>query len=110
VRASKLFGTPVRTAILVALRLLEQSYPSELAELLGVRLYSVQQVMKSLEADGVVASRSFGNTRQVSLDPRYFAHAQLSALLWQLGAHDHALQAQLASRRRRPRRAGKPGP
>lgn len=108
-RQSKLFGTPIRTAILVGLRLLEESYPSELSALLGTRLYTVQRVLESLESEGVVVSRTFGNTRRVSFNPRYFAHAQLSDLLWQLGSHDHALQRALAGRRRRPRRVGKPG-
>jgi transcription initiation factor IIE alpha subunit len=109
IRTPRLFGTSSRTAVLVALRLLEDTYPSELAALLGLRLYTVQQILRSLESEGVVASRTFGNTRRVVLDPRYFAHAQLSELLWQLGTHDHALQRALAGRRRRPRRPGKPG-
>lgn len=108
-RQSKLFGSPTRTAILVGLRLLEESYPSELAALLSTNLYTVQRVLESLESDGVIVSRTFGKTRRVTFNPRYFAHAQLSALLWQLGTHDHALQRALASRRRRPRRSGKPG-
>jgi hypothetical protein len=106
---SRLFGTSIRTAILVGLRLLEESYPSELAMLLGTRLYSVQKVLQSLESEGVVVSRTFGNTRRVTLNPRYFAHAQLAALLWELGSHDPALQRALAAKRRRPRRMGKPG-
>ena len=108
-RRSRLFGSPTRTATLVALRLLEDSYPSELADLLGVGLYSVQRVLRSLESEGVVVSRTLGNTRSVTLNPRYFAHAQLAALLWELGSNDEDLQRALAARRRRPRRAGKPG-
>lgn len=108
-RPSRLFGSPTRTAILVALRLLEDTYPSELADLLGVGLYSVQRVLGSLEAENVVANRPLGNTRRVTLNPHYFAHAQLAALLWELGAHDQELQRALAARRRRPRRSGKPG-
>lgn len=95
--------------MLVAIRLLEETYPSELAELLGVRPFTVQSILASLEREAVVVSRLMGRTRAVSLNPRYFAHAELSALLWKLGAHDMDLQARLASRRRRPRRAGKPG-
>lgn len=108
-RGPRLFGTSTRTAILVALRLLETSYASELAALLGTGLYSVQRVLTSLEAEGVVVSRLVGRTRQVTLNPRYFAHAQLAALLWEIGSHDEGLQRKLAARRRRPRRGGKPG-
>jgi DNA-binding transcriptional ArsR family regulator len=106
---SQLFGTSNRTAVLVAIRLLEGTYPSELAALLGVRPYTVQSILASLEREAVIVSRLMGRTRTVSLNPRYFAHAELSALLWKLGEHDMDLQARLAARRRRPRRAGKPG-
>ncbi len=108
-RASKLFGSPTRTSILIAVRMLEDTYASELASVLGLSLYSVQRVLTSLESEGVVAIRSLGKTRRVTLDPRYAAHGLLAALLWELGAQDEALQHALAGRRRRPRRSGKPG-
>lgn len=108
-RSSTLFGNRNRTAVLVAIRLLEETYASELAALLGLRLYSVQQILRSLESEAVIALRTFGTIRRITLDPRYFAHATLSDLLWQLGTQDHDLQRALAARRRRPRRTGKPG-
>ena len=95
--------------MLVATRLLEETYPSELAALLGVRPYTVQSILASLEGEAIIVSRLMGRTRAVSLNPRYFAHAELSALLWKLGERDVDLQSKLAARRRRPRRAGKPG-
>jgi predicted transcriptional regulator len=106
---SRLFGTSTRTAVLVAIRLLEETYSSELAELLGVRPYTVQSILASLEREAVVVSRLMGRTRTVCLNPRYFAQVELSALLWKLGEQDLELQSRLAGRRRRPRRAGKPG-
>ncbi len=109
VRAYQLFGGRVRTAVLTAVRLLGETYPSELAMLLGVRLYAIQRVLESLESEAVLVSRSVGRTRQISLNPRYFAHRELAALLWRLGGEDADLQAALSSRRRRPRRARKPG-
>ncbi|WP_147444919.1 ArsR family transcriptional regulator [Corallococcus sp. CA053C] len=93
----------------MATRLLEETYPSELAALLGVRPYTVQSILASLEREAIIVSRLMGQTRVVCLNPRYFAHAELSALLWKLGERDLDLQARLAARRRRPRRAGKPG-
>ncbi len=108
-QGSQLFGTSTRTAVLVAIRLLEGTYPSELAALLGVRPFTVQSILASLEREAIIVSRLMGRTRTVALNPRYFAHAELSALLWRLGEHDVDLQARLAARRRRPRRAGKPG-
>jgi DNA-binding transcriptional ArsR family regulator len=108
-RAPQIFGGRNRTAVLVAIRLLGETYPSELAALLGLRLYSVQEVLKSLESEGVIISRLLGRTRRVSLNPRYFASKELDVLLWKVGQHDVALQKSLATKRRRPRRAGKPG-
>jgi hypothetical protein len=95
--------------VLVAVRLLERTYPSELASVLGVRPYTVQSILVSLEREAVVVTRLMGQTRTVELNPRYFAHAELSGLLWKLGEHDLDLQAKLAARRRRPRRSHKPG-
>lgn len=105
----ELFGGRNRTAVLVAIRLLGETYPSELAELLDLRLFSVQSILESFEREGIIVSRSLGRTRRVTLNPRYFGHKELDALLWKLGESDTELQSRLAQRRRRPRRAGKPG-
>jgi len=108
-RAQQLFGGRVRTAVLTAIRLLGETYPSELAAVLGVRLFAIQRVLESLEHEAVIVSRRVGRTRLVSLNPRYFAHRELAQLLWKLGREDADLQVALSSRRRRPRRPGKPG-
>lgn len=108
-RDSALFGSRNRTAVLVGLRLLGESYPSELARLLDLRLFSVQEILASFEREGIIVSRQAGRTRLVTLNPRYFAAEPLAELLWTLGKQDAALQAQLATKRRRPRRPGKPG-
>lgn len=108
-RNPALFGNARRTQVLVAIRLLGETYPSELAAMLGLPLFSVQSIVASFERDAVVMSRLLGRTRLVSLNPRYFAFKELDALLLKLGLQDAPLQSMLASRRRRPRRAGKPG-
>lgn len=108
-RDPELFGTRNRTSVLLAIRLLTETYPTELAATLRLRLFSVQSILKSLERETVVVSRLFGRTRCVSLNPRYFAHEELSALLWKIGRKDVALQTLLGALRRRPRRVGKPG-
>ena len=105
---ARLFGSSARTSVLVAVRLLGDTYPSELAELLGLRLFSVQKALETLERESIVTSRLVGRTRQVSLNPRYSAYRELEALLWKLGARDLPLQQRLGQKRRRPRRAGKP--
>jgi hypothetical protein len=107
--ASRLFGSRRRTTVLVLLGLLEESYPSELAKLLGARLYSVQTILDALESESIIITRRLGQTRRVQLNPRYVAHAELKALLWKLGTHDPELQKAAAGKRGRPRRRGKPG-
>ena len=108
-RNPELFGGRNRTSVLLATRMLGETYPSELAAMLDLRLFSVQSILASLEREGITISRLLGRTRRVTLNPRYFASKELDALLWKVGKQDTALQQALASRRRRPRRAGKPG-
>lgn len=107
--SSRLFGSRRRTSVLVLLGLLEESYPSELAKLLGARLYSVQTILDALESESVIVTRRLGRTRRVQLNPRYVAFDELKTLLWKLGSHDRELQEAAARRRGRPRRKGKPG-
>ena len=106
---SELFGNRNRTMVLVALRLLEETYPSELAALLELQLFSVQSILASFERQGLAVSRLAGRTRLVKLNPRYFAAKDLKTLLWTLGKEDVPLQKLLAAKRRRPRQPGKPG-
>jgi DNA-binding FadR family transcriptional regulator len=108
VASSSPFGGETRTRVLVALRLLDESYPRELARLLGVSLSSVQQAVRSLECDGLVAVRTMGRTRLARIDPRYFARRELLAFLGRLAEADLTLAAAAAAHRRRPRRTGKP--
>ena len=106
---SKLFGSRRRTAVLVLLGLLEESYPSELARLLSAPLYSVQTIVDGLESESVIVTRRLGRTRRVQLNPRFVAYKELQSLLWKLGTHDRELQKAAAGKRGRPRRKGKPG-
>ena len=108
VATSSPFGGETRTRLLVALRLLDESYPRELARLLGVSLSSVQQAVRSLERDGLVAVRTMGRTRLARIDPRYFARRELLAFLGRLAEAEQKLAAAVAELRRRPRRTGKP--
>src|ERR1700730_18041748 len=71
------FGSGTRTQVLLALRLLEQSYPRELARLLDVPLSVVQKAIRSLESDQIIAGRSIGRTRAFQLNPAYFARREL---------------------------------
>ncbi|MFT3709933.1 MAG: winged helix-turn-helix domain-containing protein [Archangium sp.] len=106
---SQLFGTTTRTEVLLAVRVLEETWASELASALGLRLFSIQNALRSLEREGVVVIRNVGRTRVVSLNARYVAANELDALLWALVKSDVVLQKKLATLRRRPRRTGKDG-
>jgi DNA-binding transcriptional ArsR family regulator len=97
-----------RTRVLAALSLLGESYPTELGRLLKKPLFSVQEALRGLERDGLVAGRSVGRTRVFQLDPRYFAARELGAYVARLAQADKDLLAAVSALRRRPRRTGKP--
>jgi DNA-binding transcriptional ArsR family regulator len=97
------FGAQTRTRALLALRLLGDSYPRELARLLESRLSGVQKALRSLEVDGLVAARSVGRIRLYQLNPRYFAADALFAYLSRLSDPEERLKDRAAELRRRPR-------
>lgn len=102
------FGSGTRTRVLLALHLLESSYARELSRLLGAPLSAVQNGLRSLERDGLVAGRLVGRTRLYRLNPRYFALRDLVRFLDRLSGPERELREEVALLRRRPRRAGKP--
>ena len=108
VTASSPFGGQARTRALLALRLLEESYPRELARLLELPLSGVQGALRGLERDGLVAGRLTGRTRLIKLNPRYFAREELQRYLLALAGADLELQDRVSALRRRPRASGKP--
>src|SRR5262245_48620247 len=108
VERSSPFGGKTRTAVLLALRLLKESYPRELSRVLGKQLSGVQQALRGLELDGLVVAKVAGKTRLYSINPRYFAHDELQAYLLRLTQPELDLRRRVEAMRRRPRRAGKP--
>ena len=102
------FGGRTRTRVLLALRLLDESYARELSRLFGSSLAGVQLALRGLEDDGLVAARSAGRTRLYRLNPRYFARDELQRYLLRLTEGDPDLRRRVALLRRRPRRTGKP--
>jgi DNA-binding transcriptional ArsR family regulator len=108
VNASSPFGGQSRTAVLLALRLLEDSYARELARVLERPLSGVQMALLGLERDGLVAGRLLGRTRLFRLNPRYFAREELQRYLLKLTEADSTLRARVEQLRRRQRRSGKP--
>ena len=102
------FGGQARTRVLLGLRLLDESYPRELARLLELPVSGVQMALRGLERDGLVAGRTTGRVRLVRLNPRYFAREELQRYLLKLAGADQDLQDRVSDLRRRPRAAGKP--
>jgi DNA-binding transcriptional ArsR family regulator len=94
--------------VLIALRLLHESHARELSRLLALPLYSVQQALKGLERDGLVAARSVGRTRAFRINPGHFARLELEAYLMKLSEPESEMRRQISAVRRRPRRTGKP--
>jgi len=108
VSRSSPFGGKTRTLVLVALSVLEESFPRELARVLEAPLNGIQQAIKGLEADGIVSGRTAGRTRLFRLNPRYFARKELLIYLQRLAEPEAELTRRIAELRRRPRRTGKP--
>ena len=108
VSRSSPFGGQARTLVLLALSLLDESFPRELARLLEVPLNGIQQALRGLEVDALVAARTAGRTRLYRLNPRYFAREELDVYLQRLAGAETELAERTAQLRRRPRRAGKP--
>lgn len=107
VQGPELFGSEARTKILVALALLGETYPRELARIIRLPLVTVQRNVNHLDREGVTASRVLGTLRQVRLNPSYFARDELATLLSRLAQGMPALRRSVEELRRRPRRAGK---
>lgn len=106
--SSSPFGSRARTRVLLALRLLTESYAREIAPLVGLNLSSVQKGLQSLERDGLVAGRLAGRTRLYRLDPRAYARRELESYLERLLELETDLRTRSERLRRRPRRSGKP--
>ncbi len=93
------FGSHTRTRILLALRLLESSFPRELSRLLDSPVFAVRQALAGLERDGLVSFHTVGRTRVCRIDPAYFAHHELDAYLWRLATADAGLCANVVALR-----------
>lgn len=104
--APALFGTKMRTGLLMLVAVLEETYPAELSRYLRSSIPSVQRTLDKLEEDGIVATRSLV-VRMVTLNPVYPAVRELRALLLRLAEGYPEYRQVKESRRRRPRRRNK---
>lgn len=101
------FGTRARTKVLIALALLDQTYPRELARVTDLSLMTVQRIVNKLEREGTLSSRRVGVQREVRLNPRGLAVNELRSFLLRLAEADREIMTAVGQLRRRPRRAGK---
>jgi DNA-binding transcriptional ArsR family regulator len=97
----------MRTALLMLVAVLEETYPAELARYLGATIPSVQRTLDKVEVEGLIATRPLV-VRTVSLNPLYPAAKELRALLLRLAEGYPQYQQLKESRRLRPRRRKKP--
>lgn len=103
----RLFGTRRRTQTLELIHLLGETHASELARLLGTPLKTVQRILMAMEDEKLIVGRTVGRERRIRLNDRYFAAAELKALLSVLARRDRETEAAAESLRRRPRERGK---
>ena len=85
--------------MLVAIAILGETFPAELARVLGAPLFSVQKIVGGLDRDGIVATRLSGRARVVSLDPRHPLFPELKALLMKIAAAEPAIREAAETRR-----------
>lgn len=95
------FGSQARTRALLALSLMAETYPREMARVLDLSLFSVQKALASLERDGLVVSRTLGRTRLYALNPRYLASRELREYLERLAGREFDLRRRIGSVARR---------
>ena len=103
----KLFGSTIRSQILMLVALLDETYPREIARVGDFPLASVQRIVTDLEREGVLATRVVGANRMVSLNPRFYGVNDLRALLLKYAKRDPEIELRASQLRRRPRRTGK---
>jgi len=105
----KLLGSVNKERVLVYLAARGRGHSREIARFFKGSLSPVQKALDSLEAAGVLVSRSIGTTREYQFNPRYPARQELNALIERaLSLYPPALRDELLVVRSRPRRRGKP--
>lgn len=106
---SNLFESALREKILLYLEECGDGYSRELAQNFEASLTAVQNQLRNMEDGGILVSRTVGKTRVYTLNPRYFLHQELKAMLRKM--LDILPEQEIMSHyrpRKRPRRPGKP--
>lgn len=104
-----LFGNITVEKILFYLYAYGEGYALGMARIFGMSVNRIQQQLKRLENNGIVASRLTGNVRIYIFNPRYPFLKELKALMTR--AYEFLPEKEkdrYYRMRTRPRRAGKP--
>ncbi|MEK6690708.1 MAG: winged helix-turn-helix domain-containing protein [Nitrospirota bacterium] len=104
-----LFGNITIEKIFFYLSAYGEGYPLGIARTFGVPVNRIQQQLKRLENNGIVASRLTGNVRIYTFNPRYPFLKELRSLITRAYEFLPETEKDMFYRMRtRPRRAGKP--
>jgi len=104
-----LLGNKTAERVLLYLANYGQGYARQIAATHGSSVSVILKQLARLENGGILVSRSLGRTRVYELNPRWFFHKELKALLEKaLAALPEEEVKKHYRARRRPRRAGKP--
>jgi hypothetical protein len=104
--APAIFGTEVRTRLLLLIAVLDETYPAELSKYTGTSISSVQRSLDLLERENLIATRQLV-VRAVTLNPAYPAVRELRAFLLRVAEGYPQYREIRDSIRRRPRRRTK---
>jgi DNA-binding transcriptional ArsR family regulator len=104
--APAIFGTEMRTRLLLLIAVLDETYPGELAKYAGMSISSIQRTLDLLERENLIATRQLV-VRTVTLNPTYPAVKELRAYLLRLAEGYPQYLEIRESIRRRPRRRNK---
>jgi len=105
--APPLFGSKMRTSLLMLVAVLGETYPAEISRYLGSSIASVQRTLDKVEEEGLLSTQPLA-VRIVRLNPLYPAAKELRALLLRLAEGYPQYTQVKESRRLRPRRRNKP--
>jgi len=102
-RSPSVFGTRLRDRLLCLLSVVSETHIRGAATVLKATPSETAKAVASLERIGVVASRRQIGARLVSLNPRWYAAAELRPLLLRMTEADPELIEHVAAKRTRPR-------
>lgn len=104
-----LLGSRGAENVLVYIAATGDGYASEMASFFEMDIYAIQNQLDKLENGSILVSHTKGRTRIYTFNPRYAFLVELKALLQKaLLFYPEDMRDRLVSKRRRPRRKGKP--